>query len=75
MDTVSLFTLLLERAGFYVIREWMMMHGPKYRWDLAVYDKEDNAIGHDQMPFVLVEVHGATWTKGEHSTGQGIQRD
>jgi hypothetical protein len=45
-------------------REYKAIKGRKFRWDFAW-----PAFG------LLAEIQGATWTKGAHSTGRGIQRD
>lgn len=69
MTSEQLLTVLLEQKGFAVTPEWTIGSGPKYRWDLAVYNNGD------KKPFVLVEIHGLIWRKGGHSSGHGIQRD
>ncbi|MBU6232163.1 hypothetical protein KGP36_05970 [Patescibacteria group bacterium] len=43
-------------------REVRLVPGRKYRWDFLVGD-------------LAIEIHGATWRKGGHSTGSGILRD
>lgn len=46
------------------IREYQAIKGRKFRFDFAWVDAR-----------LLVEVNGGTYTKGAHSTGQGIARD
>lgn len=48
------------------IREYQAIKGRKFRFDFAWLDPEHR---------LLVEVNGGTYTKGAHSTGQGIARD
>ena len=48
------------------IREYQAIKGRKFRFDFAWLDPEH---------LLLVEVNGGTYTKGAHSTGQGIRRD
>ena len=48
------------------IREYQAIKGRKFRFDFAWLDPEHR---------LLVEVNGGTYTKGAHSTGQGIRRD
>ena len=48
------------------IREYQAIKGRKFRFDFAWLDPEHR---------LLVEVNGGTFTKGAHSTGQGIARD
>jgi len=44
--------------------EFSAIEGRRYRWDFAWPNQK-----------VLVEVQGAVWVKGGHSTGTGITRD
>jgi len=44
--------------------EFYAIPGRRFRWDFAFPDKK-----------VLIEVQGAIWVKGGHSTGTGISRD
>lgn len=44
--------------------EYYAIPGRRFRWDFAWPSKK-----------VLVEVQGAIWVKGGHSTGTGITRD
>ncbi len=46
------------------IREYQAIKGRMFRFDFAWLDAR-----------LLVEVNGGTYTKGAHSTGQGIARD
>ena len=46
------------------IREYQAIKGRKFRFDFAWLEHK-----------LLVEVNGGTYTKGAHSTGQGIARD
>lgn len=46
------------------IREYQAIKGRKFRFDFAWLEHR-----------LLVEVNGGTYTKGAHSTGQGIARD
>ena len=46
------------------IREYRAIKGRKFRFDFAWLEHR-----------LLVEVNGGTYTKGAHSTGQGIRRD
>ena len=46
------------------IREYPAIKGRKFRFDFAFIDAK-----------LLIEVNGGTYTKGAHSTGQGIARD
>lgn len=46
------------------IREYPAIKGRKFRFDFAWLEHR-----------LLVEVNGGTFTKGAHSTGQGIARD
>ena len=46
------------------VREYQAITGRKFRFDFAWLDSG-----------LLVEVNGGTYTKGAHSTGQGIARD
>ena len=48
------------------VREYQAIKGRKFRFDFAWLDPEHR---------LLVEVNGGTYTKGAHSTGQGIRRD
>ena len=46
------------------VREYPAITGRKFRFDFAWLEHG-----------LLVEVNGGTYTKGAHSTGQGIRRD
>lgn len=46
------------------VREYPAIPGRKFRFDFAWLEQR-----------LLVEVNGGTYTKGAHSTGQGIARD
>jgi very-short-patch-repair endonuclease len=46
------------------VREYQAITGRKFRFDFAWLEHR-----------LLVEVNGGTYTKGAHSTGQGIARD
>lgn len=46
------------------VREYRAIKGRKFRFDFAWLDAR-----------LLVEVNGGTYTRGAHSTGQGIARD
>ena len=46
------------------VREYPAIKGRKFRFDFAFIDAK-----------LLIEVNGGTYTKGAHSTGQGIARD
>ena len=46
------------------VREYQAIKGRKFRFDFAWLEHR-----------LLVEVNGGTYTKGAHSTGQGIARD
>jgi len=46
------------------VREYQAITGRKFRFDFAWLENR-----------LLVEVNGGTYTKGAHSTGQGIARD
>ena len=46
------------------VREYRAIKGRKFRFDFAFIDAK-----------LLIEVNGGTYTKGAHSTGQGIARD
>lgn len=46
------------------VREYRAIKGRKFRFDFAWLDHR-----------LLVEVNGGTYTRGAHSTGQGIARD
>lgn len=54
--------LKLLFPGF--IREHRFMAARKFRWDYCWLE-----------PMIALEVQGATWVKGGHSTGTGIRRD
>ena len=45
-------------------REYRAIQGRKFRWDFAYPAQK-----------LLIEVNGATWVKGGHSSGRGISRD
>jgi very-short-patch-repair endonuclease len=55
--------LIQSGLGGYV-KEFKAIPGRKYEWDFA-YPKAK----------LLIEVQGATYVKGSHSTGTGIRRD
>ena len=64
-DLEDLFALHVRAAGLpEPIREYQAIKGRKFRFDFAWLDAR-----------LLVEVNGGTYTKGAHSTGQGIRRD
>jgi very-short-patch-repair endonuclease len=54
----------LTAAGIPYKREFKAIPGRRYRWDFRLTGTR-----------ILLEVNGGTWTKGGHSTGNGIQRD
>ena len=55
---------LLEAGLVGFEREYQAIEGRRFKWDFAfVKDR------------LLVEVQGAVWVKGGHSTGVGITRD
>ena len=49
-------------AGF--VREYQAIEGRRFKWDFAFVEDR-----------LLIEVQGAVWVKGGHSTGVGITRD
>ena len=55
----------MQEAGLVgFVREYQAIEGRRFKWDFAfVKDR------------LLVEVQGAVWVKGGHSTGVGITRD
>lgn len=58
----ELFALHLRTYGIKYEREVRLIDGRKWRWDFVVGD-------------LAIEIQGATWRKGGHSTGSGILRD
>jgi len=54
--------LHLSAYGLKYEREVCLIPGRKWRWDFLVGD-------------LAIEVQGQTWSKGAHSSGQGIRRD
>ncbi len=56
----------LDDAGIAYEREFRALRNSRMRWDFHI-------LGGDGK--LLVECNGATWTKGGHSTGRGIERD
>ena len=46
------------------VREYRAIAGRKFRFDFAWLEQR-----------LLIEINGGTYTKGAHSTGQGIARD
>lgn len=54
----------LERAGYAVETELVFSPPRRFRFDLAI-----PAIN------LAIEIEGATWVRGGHSTGAGIDRD
>ncbi len=63
-DTLAFQLDALGLTGY--VREYQAIKGRKFRFDFAW-----TAPNHR----LLVEVNGGTYTKGAHSTGQGIARD
>lgn len=61
-DTLAFQLDALGLTGY--VREYQAIKGRKFRFDFAWLDAR-----------LLVEVNGGTYTKGAHSTGQGIRRD
>lgn len=57
------FALQLTEAGIFFQREAKLIDGRKFRVDFLIECD------------VVVEIEGATWTKGGHSSGVGIMRD
>ena len=55
---------LLEAGLVGFEREYQAIEGRRFKWDFA-YVKDR----------LLIEVQGAVWVKGGHSTGVGITRD
>ena len=49
-------------SGF--VREYQAIEGRRFKWDFAFVEDR-----------LLIEVQGAVWVKGGHSTGVGITRD
>jgi very-short-patch-repair endonuclease len=61
----DLFAFQLDSLGLTgYVREYRAIKGRKFRFDFAWLEQR-----------LLVEVNGGTYTKGAHSTGQGIARD
>ena len=61
----DLFAFQLDALGLTgYVREYQAITGRKFRFDFAWLEHR-----------LLVEVNGGTYTKGAHSTGQGIARD
>ncbi len=60
----TIFAADLRKANVPFVQEYKAIPGRKYRWDFHIPDTD-----------LLIELNGATWTKGGHSTGSGIQRD
>lgn len=55
----------IESAGLpSPLREYRAIEGRKYRFDFAWPERK-----------LLIEVQGAIWVRGGHSTGAGITRD
>jgi very-short-patch-repair endonuclease len=61
-DTLAFQLDALGLTGY--VREYQAIKGRKFRFDFAWLEHR-----------LLVEVNGGTYTKGAHSTGQGIARD
>ncbi len=61
----DLFAFQLDSLGVTgYVREFRAIPGRKFRYDFAFVEEK-----------LLVEINGGTYTKGAHSTGQGIARD
>ena len=59
------FAFQLDAAGLTgYVREYAAIPGRKFRFDFCFTEQR-----------LLIEVNGGTFTKGAHSTGQGIRRD
>jgi hypothetical protein len=55
----------IKMAGLPIpTREYKAIPNRRFRWDMAWIE-----------PRILLEVQGAIWVKGGHSTGRGITRD
>jgi very-short-patch-repair endonuclease len=54
----------LESAGIPYVAEYLFAHPRKYRFDFAILE-----------PRIGIEVDGATWAGGRHTTGIGFLRD
>ena len=66
----NLFAMQLDSAGLTgYVREYQAIPGRRYRFDFAFVS------GKWQGKMLLIEINGGTYTKGAHSTGQGIARD
>jgi hypothetical protein len=55
----------LRANGIDFDREVPLIVGRKYRWDFVLKG----------TPRICIEVHGAIWKKGAHSSGSGLERD
>jgi hypothetical protein len=62
------FAFQLKAAGIPFDREIKAIPGRKLSWDFCIPKAR-------QLRYLLVEVQGAIWVKGGHSTGKGITRD
>jgi hypothetical protein len=57
--------LHLRANGIDFDREVALITGRKYRWDFVL-----------KGPLrICIELHGAIWKKGAHSSGSGLERD
>lgn len=56
-------TRLIQSGLTGYVREFQAINGRKWRWDFAYVDAR-----------LLIEVHGGTWGKGGHSSGEGKHR-
>lgn len=64
-DAADAFALVLKAHGYMNFeREARLVPGRRYRWDFAHRDLR-----------IAIEIQGATYVKGAHSTGAGIRRD
>ena len=55
----------MQEAGLVgFVREYQAIEGRRFKWDFAFVEDR-----------LLIEVQGAVWVKGGHSTGVGITRD
>lgn len=63
----------LDAAKIEYIREYKAIEGRRFKWDFC-FPKDSWMIGLPTCP-ILLEVQGAIWVKGGHSTGTGITRD
>lgn len=61
-DTLAFQLDALGLTGY--VREYQAIKGRKFRFDFCFTEQR-----------LLIEVNGGTFTKGAHSTGQGIARD